>query len=123
MGVKLLCDETGSRLLMMGDRGRITVKHVSFKLSIEAMHAGRDRDPEAEAEDKVEDEKVVGAEEEAPEATNDEWAAAPAGFTGATGNWDGTTDEWGATNTAAPAAPPAAGSSTEWGGEATKAEW
>ncbi|CRK14837.1 hypothetical protein BN1723_010492 [Verticillium longisporum] len=64
-----------------------------------------------------------GAEEEAPEATNDEWAAAPAGFTGATGNWDGTTDEWGATNTAAPAAPPAAGSSTEWGGEATKAEW
>ncbi|KAF3343471.1 hypothetical protein VD0002_g6449 [Verticillium dahliae] len=81
------------------------------------------RDPEAEAEDKVEDDKVVGAEEEAPEATNDEWAAAPAGFTGATGNWDGTTDEWGATNTAAPAAAPAAGSSTEWGGEATKAEW
>ncbi|KAG7100465.1 hypothetical protein HYQ46_011159 [Verticillium longisporum] len=37
MGVKLLCDETGSRLLMMGDRGRITVKHVSLELSIEAM--------------------------------------------------------------------------------------
>ncbi|KAH6684866.1 40S ribosomal protein S0 [Plectosphaerella plurivora] len=88
------------------------------------------RDPEAEAEDKVEDEKVVGAEEEVaadafPAAGGDDWSAAPAGFTGAAGgNWDGATDEWGATGAAAPAAGAAAATTTEWGGEATKeSQW
>ena len=90
-----------------------------------ATNSNADRDPEAEAEDKVEEEKLPGVDEEGAAAIEsgfqtagaDDWSAAPAGFTGAAGgNWDGANDEWGATNTAAPAA--AAGA--EWGGEATK---
>jgi len=56
-----------------------------------------DRDPEAEAEDKVEEDKLPGVEEEGvaaiesgfPTAGGD-WEAAPAGFAGAQGGagWD-----------------------------------
>jgi small subunit ribosomal protein SAe len=74
-----------------------------------------DRDPEAEAEDKVEEEKVPGVEEEGVAVIESgfpaggDWEAAPAGFAGATGgdwgdapaagNWDAavtTGGEWGA---------------------------
>lgn len=85
-----------------------------------------DRDPEAEAEEKVEEEKVPGAEEAvaAPAdtgfaATGGDWEAAPAGFAAASGgNWDGqAADEWG--TAAAPAAP-----TGEWGAaEAKESQW
>ncbi|KAH7143707.1 ribosomal protein S2, flavodoxin-like domain-containing protein [Dactylonectria macrodidyma] len=72
------------------------------------------RDPEAEAEEKVEDEKAIGAEEEAAPAAIEsgiaggDWEAPAAGFAGATSTgWDGAAgEEWGA-STAAPA-------TTEW---------
>ncbi|PKS12176.1 hypothetical protein jhhlp_001474 [Lomentospora prolificans] len=75
------------------------------------------RDPEAEAEEKAEEEKATGVEEEAAvvdpgfNATAGDWDAAPAGFAGATttGGWDGAGEEWGAAAAAAPTA--------EWGAE------
>ncbi|KAI0452623.1 ribosome-associated protein (Rap-1) [Xylaria acuta] len=87
------------------------------------------RDPEAEAEEKVEEEKVPGAEEVGPAAIETgtfagtgDWEAAPAGFSGAQGGWDGANDEWagavaaGATTTAAPTG--------EWGATDTKeSQW
>jgi len=78
-----------------------------------------DRDPEAEAEEKVEEEKLPGVEEEGVAAiesgfpTTGEWEAAPAGFAATTGA------EWSETPAAAnwdAAAPPTA----EWGAEAPK---
>ncbi|KAM0345915.1 hypothetical protein ACHAPU_005966 [Fusarium lateritium] len=67
------------------------------------------RDPEAEAEDKTEEEKVPGAEEEGPAAIESgfqasagaDWEAPAAGFAGASGaattGWDGAAgEEWGA---------------------------
>lgn len=83
-----------------------------------------DRDPEAEAEDKVEEEKLPGVEEEGPVAIESgfptaggDWdAAQPAGFTGtqaAATNWDGAEGDW--------AAAGAAGASADWAGEATAA--
>ncbi|KAF5967803.1 40s ribosomal s0 [Fusarium coicis] len=78
------------------------------------------RDPEAEAEDKVEEEKLPGADEEGPAAIESgfqntaggDWETPAAGFAGATGaaapGWDGAAgEEWGA----APA-------STEWAASA-----
>ena len=83
-----------------------------------------DRDPEAEAEEKVEEEKLPGVEEEAPvavesgfQATGGDWEAPAAGFAGAgsaaPGGWDGAAgEEWGA-------AP-----NTEWANEPAKeAQW
>jgi small subunit ribosomal protein SAe len=82
------------------------------------------RDPEAEAEDKVEEDKLPGVDEEGPAAIESgfqntaggDWEAAPAGFSGATtggANWDGAAgEEWGA-SAAAPA-------NTEWANEAAK---
>ncbi|KAI1337696.1 ribosomal protein S2 [Xylariaceae sp. FL0016] len=80
------------------------------------------RDPEAEAEEKVEEEKLPGADEVGPQAvetgtfaTAGEWEAAPPGAatTGAPG-WDGQ-DEW-AGATGAPAG--------EWGAtEAKEGQW
>ncbi|KAM5509824.1 40s ribosomal protein s0 [Fusarium oxysporum f. sp. phaseoli] len=78
------------------------------------------RDPEAEAEDKVEEEKLPGADEEGPAAIESgfqnsagaDWETPAAGFAGATGaaapGWDGAAgEEWGA----APA-------NTEWAASA-----
>ncbi|KAI1764872.1 ribosomal protein S2 [Hypoxylon sp. FL1150] len=85
------------------------------------------RDPEAEAEEKVEEEKVPGVEEVGPAAieagtfagtTGGDWEQAPAGFAAAqAGGWDGQTDEWaGATNAAAPTG--------EWGAtDAKDSQW
>ncbi|KAI0445519.1 ribosome-associated protein (Rap-1) [Xylaria telfairii] len=86
------------------------------------------RDPEAEAEEKVEEEKVPGAEEVGTAAIETgtfagtgDWEAAPAGFSGAQGGWDGATDEW--------AGAVAAGATTtaptgEWGATDTKeSQW
>lgn len=70
-----------------------------------------DRDPEAEAEDKVEEEKLPGAEEEGVPAiesgfaaTGGDWEAPAAGFAGAqAAGWDDAAapvaagDNWGAT--------------------------
>ncbi|KAK0704790.1 40S ribosomal protein S0 [Lasiosphaeris hirsuta] len=78
------------------------------------------RDPEAEAEEKIEEEKLPGVEEEGVAAiesgfpTTGEWEAAPAGFAA-------TTTEW----SEAPAAPAATWDATapptaEWGAEAPK---
>lgn len=58
-------------------------------------NACADRDPEAEAEEKVEEEKLPGVEEEGPVAIESgfpaagagDWEAAPAGFPAATGEW------------------------------------
>ncbi|CAN8104604.1 unnamed protein product [Discula destructiva] len=79
------------------------------------------RDPETEAEEKIEEEKAI---EEAPEAVADNtWGA------GATGGFDatvaaGTTEEWGAS--AAPAAEwgaaPEAGATAEWGADAAQGQ-
>lgn len=89
-----------------------------------------DRDPEAEAEEKLEEDKVPGAEEVGAAAIEagtfagtGDWEAAPAGFSGAQGGWDGANDEWagavatGATGTtAAPVA--------EWGAtDAKESTW
>ncbi|CAM1509054.1 Fc.00g027930.m01.CDS01 [Cosmosporella sp. VM-42] len=69
------------------------------------------RDPEAEAEEKVEEEKLIGAEEEAPapEAgllAGGDWEAPAPGFAGAaTTGWDG------------------AGAGEEWGAAPANAEW
>lgn len=83
------------------------------------------RDPELEAEEKVEDEKLIEAEPEV--AADNTWGA------GATGGFDataavGTTEEWGAS--AAPAAgewgaAPEGAATTEWGAEAgaAPAQW
>ena len=87
-----------------------------------------DRDPEAEAEEKVEEEKVPGAEEVGAAAIETgfvnsapgDWEAAPAAFAGAqpgaAAGWDGQADEWGN----AAAAPPTA----EWGAaDAKDSQW
>lgn len=86
-----------------------------------------DRDPEAEAEEKVEEEKVPGADEVgttaiatgfAGTATGDWEASAPAGFAAAQGaNWDsGAADEWATATAPAPAG--------EWGAtEAKESQW
>ncbi|RYP06920.1 hypothetical protein DL764_002868 [Monosporascus ibericus] len=84
------------------------------------------RDPEAEAEEKVEEEKLPGVEEVGPAAVETgfvtsgaggEWEAAPAAFTGTQPGWDGQADEWGN----AAAAPPATG---EWGAtDAKDSQW
>jgi small subunit ribosomal protein SAe len=81
-----------------------------------------DRDPEAEAEEKTEEDKIAGAEEEPAAAvetgfgTGGDWEVAPAGFAAATQGtgWDGANEEWST-------APAAAG---EWSGEAAKeSQW
>ncbi|CAI4218167.1 unnamed protein product [Parascedosporium putredinis] len=75
------------------------------------------RDPEAEAEEKVEEEKAVVEEEAAVvdpgfNATGGDWDAAPAGFAGAAApGWEGAGEDW----SAAPAPTAAAGG--EWGAE------
>lgn len=76
-----------------------------------------DRDPEAEAEEKVEEEKLIEAE---PEPVADTWGAATGGFEAApTGEWGAAeagapTGEWAAAEGTA-----AATTTTEWGAEAT----
>jgi small subunit ribosomal protein SAe len=81
------------------------------------------RDPEAEAEDKVEEEKLPGVDEEGPAAIESgfqqsgggDWEAPAAGFAGAaatTSNWDA-------------AAAPAAGETADWAASAGQpaGEW
>ena len=86
-----------------------------------ANSLGPDRDPEAEAEEKVE-EKEAAPEEEAAvvqpgfnAAAGGDWDATPAGFAGATAaaGWDAapTNEDWAA-------APPTSG---EWAGDAAAA--
>jgi small subunit ribosomal protein SAe len=88
------------------------------------------RDPEAEAEDKVEEEKLPGVDEEGPAAiesgfqqTGGDWEAPAAGFGAATGTgWDGAAPGAGASEDwAASTAAPAAGTTTEWGAAAAEA--
>lgn len=85
-----------------------------------------DRDPEAEAEDKVEEEKLPGVDEDGPAAIESgfvnsaggDWDTAAPGFTGtqASANWDGVGgEEWGASG----AAPAATGG--DWAGDASAA--
>jgi small subunit ribosomal protein SAe len=78
------------------------------------------RDPEAEAEEKVEEEKVPGVEEEGVAAiesgfpTTGEWEAAPAGFPATTGG------EWSEAPAAGATWDAAAAPTAEWGAEAPK---
>ncbi|KAK0626359.1 ribosomal protein S2, flavodoxin-like domain-containing protein [Immersiella caudata] len=78
------------------------------------------RDPEAEAEEKVEEEKVPGVEEEGVVAiesgfpTTGEWEAAPAGFPATTGG------EWSEAPAAAATWDASAAPTAEWGAEAPK---
>lgn len=88
-----------------------------------------DRDPEAEAEDKVEEEKLPGVDEEGPAAIESgfqqaggDWdtTAPAAGFAGAApaaSNWDGAGEDW----AAAGAAPPT--TTTEWAEPAKDTTW
>jgi small subunit ribosomal protein SAe len=83
------------------------------------------RDPEAEAEEKVEEEKLPGVDEEGPaaiesgfQATGGDWEAPAPGFAGAAATgaaaagWDGAAgEEWGAAAT---------GTATEWANEPAK---
>ncbi|KAJ9149921.1 40S ribosomal protein S0 [Pleurostoma richardsiae] len=79
------------------------------------------RDPEAEAEEKVEEEKLPGVEEAGVAAIESgfpaggDWEAAPAGFAGAA------TTGWDEAPAAAAAAPPAA--SQTWDASAQGAQW
>lgn len=95
-------------------------------------HTDRDPEAEAEAEDKADEEKAPGVDEEGPVAIESgfqqgggDWDAPAPGFAGAsTGNWDGAApapaaggDDWAASaapNTAAGAA------TTEWATETNK---
>lgn len=91
-----------------------------------------DRDPEAEAEEKVEEEKVPGADEVGAAAIDagtfagtgtGDWEAAPAGFTATQGGWDGANDEW-AGAVAGAAAGTAAPTTGEWGAtDAKESQW
>ncbi|KAL6855096.1 structural constituent of ribosome [Amphichorda felina] len=86
------------------------------------------RDPEAEAEEKVEEEKLPGVEEEGaaaietglPQPAGD-WDAPAPGFAGAPaagGSWDGAGEDWAASAQAAAPAP------TEWANEPAKeSQW
>lgn len=85
-----------------------------------------DRDPEQEAEEKVEEEKATGADEAGEAAVETGFAnaggdwetAAPGAFAGAatTGGWDGATGEDWATS--------GAPGTTEWATEGTKeSQW
>ena len=77
-----------------------------------------DRDPEAEAEEKVEEEKVPGVEEEGPVAIESgfaggagDWEAAPAGFpAAAAGEWSEAAPATWESGAAAATAP----ATTEW---------
>ncbi|PHH63295.1 hypothetical protein CDD81_6152 [Ophiocordyceps australis] len=86
------------------------------------------RDPEAEAEDKVEEDKLPGVDEQGPAAietgvagAGGDWEAPAAGFTGAAAatGWDGAEagGEWGAAGAAPGAAP------SEWADGAKEAQW
>jgi len=91
------------------------------------------RDPEAEAEEKVEEEKLPGVDEEGAAAietgfqqTGGDWDAPAPGFAGApasaaaAANWDGAGEDW-AANAGQPATvPPAA--ATEWAADAAPKE-
>ncbi len=79
-----------------------------------------DRDPEAEAEEKIEEEKVAAVEEETAVVetafAGGDWEAPAAGFAGAAAaaGWDAGAEDWAAAP--APSAPAA-----EWGADATPA--
>jgi small subunit ribosomal protein SAe len=80
------------------------------------------RDPEAEAEEKVEEEKAITAEEETPAVESGfqqggDWEAPAAGFAGATSTgWEGAPgEEWGA-------APQPSAPTTEWAATADAKE-
>ncbi|KAF2969456.1 hypothetical protein GQX73_g4158 [Xylaria multiplex] len=105
-------------------RGTIANRDIPWDVMVDLYFY---RDPEAEAEEKVEEEKVPGAEEVGPAAIEagtfagtGDWEAAPAGFSGAQGGWDGATDEWaGAVAGGAAAAP-----TGEWGAtDAKESQW
>lgn len=82
-----------------------------------------DRDPELEAEEKVEEEKLPEVEDVGAAAIESgfatgaaDWEAPAAGFAGATGEWSA--DPAAASGWDAAAAPPA--QATEWGAEPAK---
>lgn len=97
-----------------------------MSLAIRQANVGpADRDPEAEAEEKVDEDKIADVEEpvaaiESGFGAGGDWDAAPAGFAGATGTWDGAGDEWGAAPTTAPVPTVP---NTEWTGEAKESTW
>ncbi|KAI1819174.1 ribosome-associated protein (Rap-1) [Xylaria intraflava] len=105
-------------------RGTIASREVPWDVMVDLYFY---RDPEAEAEEKVEEEKIPGAEEVgAPVLDNTfggaaagDWEAAPAAFSGAQGGWDGATDEW------AGAVAGGAGATTtgDWAAEAKDTQW
>ncbi|KAI0973035.1 ribosome-associated protein (Rap-1) [Xylaria arbuscula] len=113
-------------------RGTIPSRDVPWDVMVDLYFY---RDPEAEAEEKVEEEKVPGAEEVGPAAIEagtftgtGDWEAAPGAFSGAQGGWDGATDEWAgavAANAANAAAGGAAAAPTaEWGAtDAKESQW
>ncbi|KAF3071108.1 40S ribosomal protein S0 [Daldinia childiae] len=97
-------------------RGTIASRDIPWDVMVDLYFY---RDPEAEAEEKVEEEKLPGAEEVGPAAIETgtfgaataDWETAPAGFAATQpGGWDGQTDEW----ANATGAPPAG----EWGAAA-----
>ncbi|KAI1296334.1 ribosome-associated protein (Rap-1) [Xylaria venustula] len=110
-------------------RGTIPSRDIPWDVMVDLYFY---RDPEAEAEEKVEEEKVPGAEEVGPAAIEagtfagtGDWEAAPGAFSGAQGGWDGATDEWaGAVAANAAAGGAAAAPTAEWGAtDAKESQW
>ncbi|KAI1156557.1 ribosome-associated protein (Rap-1) [Nemania diffusa] len=110
-------------------RGTIASRDIPWDVMVDLYFY---RDPEAEAEEKVEEEKVPGADEVGAAAIDagtfagtgtGDWEAAPAGFTATQGGWDGANDEW-AGAVAGAAAGTAAPTTGEWGAtDAKESQW
>ncbi|GAP93131.1 putative 40S ribosomal protein S0 [Rosellinia necatrix] len=108
-------------------RGTIASRDIPWDVMVDLYFY---RDPEAEAEEKVEEEKIPGAEEVGAAAIEagtfagtGDWEAAPAGFSGAQGGWDGAPDEW-AGAVAAGTTTGAAAPTAEWGAaDAKESQW
>ncbi|KAI1201855.1 ribosome-associated protein (Rap-1) [Nemania serpens] len=105
-------------------RGTIASRDIPWDVMVDLYFY---RDPEAEAEEKVEEEKVPGADEVGAAAIDagtfaptSDWEAAPAGFAGAQNNWDGPPDEWAGAVAAGAGAGAGAGAAA---GTAATSDW
>ncbi|KAI5917007.1 ribosomal protein S2 [Camillea tinctor] len=101
-------------------RGTIASRDIPWDVMVDLYFY---RDPEAEAEEKVEEEKLPSTEEVGAQAIEagtfaaaGEWETAPAGFAAQSAGWDGQADEWAGATAGAPAG--------EWGAtEAKDSQW
>ncbi|KAI1432132.1 ribosome-associated protein (Rap-1) [Xylaria sp. CBS 124048] len=107
-------------------RGTIASRDVPWDVMVD-LYFYRDPEAEAETEEKVEEEKIPGAEEVGAVALDNtfggapagDWEAAPAAYSGAQGGWDNTTDEW----AGAVAGANAATTTADWAADAKDTQW